>query len=106
MGKTYAYLRTSTDKQDLNNQKLEILEYARRHDLKVDEFVEIAISAQKTPKQRRIDELMAKIQTADIRVVSELSRLGRSTAEVIGLIGELQPSRITLPTSSKKGLFG
>jgi len=89
MGKTYAYLRTSTDKQDLNNQKLEILEYARRHDLKVDEFIEIAISSRKTPKQRRIDELMAKIQTADSLMVSELSRLGRSTAEVIGLINEL-----------------
>src|SRR2546423_14378311 len=89
MGKTYAYLRTSTDKQDLNNQKLEILEYARRHDLKVDEFVKIAISSRKTTKQRRIDELMAKIQTADTLMVSELSRLGRSTAEVIGLINEL-----------------
>ena len=89
MGKTYAYLRTSTDKQDLNNQKLEILEYARRHDLKVDAFVEIAISSRKTTKQRRIDELMAKIQTADTLIVSELSRLGRSTAEVIGLINEL-----------------
>jgi DNA invertase Pin-like site-specific DNA recombinase len=89
MGKTYAYLRISTDKQDLNHQKLEILEYARRHDLKVEEFVEIAISSCKTTKQRQIDELMAKIQTADILIVSELSRLGRSTAEVIGLINEL-----------------
>lgn len=89
MGKTYAYVRTSTDKQDLNNQKLEILEYARRHDLKVDEFVEIAISSRKTTKQRRIDELLIKLMAADILMVSELSRLGRSTAEVIGLINEL-----------------
>lgn len=89
MGKTYAYLRTSTDKQDLNNQKLEILEYARRHDLKVDEFIEIAISSRKTPKQRRIDELLTKLAAADILMVSELSRLGRSTAEVIGLVNEL-----------------
>lgn len=89
MGKTYAYLRTSTDKQDLNNQKLEILEYARRHDLKVDEFVEIAISSRKTTKQRRIDELLVKLMAADTLMVSELSRLGRSTAEVIGLINEL-----------------
>jgi DNA invertase Pin-like site-specific DNA recombinase len=29
MGKTIAYLRASTDRQDLNNQKLEILEFAR-----------------------------------------------------------------------------
>lgn len=33
MSKTIAYIRTSTDKQDLNNQKLEILEYARKKEL-------------------------------------------------------------------------
>lgn len=33
MSKTIAYLRASTDKQDLKNQKLEILEYARKKDL-------------------------------------------------------------------------
>lgn len=89
MGKTYAYVRTSTDKQDLNNRKLEILEYARRHELKVDEFVEIAMSSRKTPKQRRIEELLTKLETADTLIISELSRVGRSTAEVIGLINEL-----------------
>lgn len=94
MGKTYAYLRTLTEKQDLNNQKLEILEYARKHDRKVDEFVEIAISSRKTTKQRRIDELMGNIHTADTLIISELSRLGRSTAEVIGLINELVTRQI------------
>lgn len=34
------YIRTSCDKQDLNNQKLEILEYARKKDIKVDDFIE------------------------------------------------------------------
>jgi len=96
MGKTYAYLRTSTDKQDLNHQKLEIFEYARRHELKVDEFVEIAISSRKTTKQRRIDELLTKIQTADTLMVSEISRLGRSTTEVIGLINELLHRQIRI----------
>ncbi len=89
MGQTIAYLRASTDKQDVNNQKLEILEYARRHDIKVAEFIEITISSRKTPKQRRIDELMAKLSGSDTLIVTELSRLGRSTAEVIGLVNEL-----------------
>jgi DNA invertase Pin-like site-specific DNA recombinase len=38
MSQTIAYLRTSTDKQDLDNQKLEILEWARKKDLKIDEL--------------------------------------------------------------------
>lgn len=89
MGKTYAYIRVSTDKQDANNQRLEILEYARQRNLHVDEFVEITISSRQTSKERRIDELMEKIQSADILIVSELSRLGRSTGDVINLIKEM-----------------
>jgi DNA invertase Pin-like site-specific DNA recombinase len=55
MGKTVAYLRASTDKQDLNNQKLEILEFARQHHLRVDEFIAIPISLRTTNKQATPD---------------------------------------------------
>ena len=55
MGKIVAYLRASTDKQDLNHQKLELLEFARKKSLSIDEFVEITISSRKSSKQRRID---------------------------------------------------
>jgi DNA invertase Pin-like site-specific DNA recombinase len=89
LSKTIAYLRASTDKQDLNNQKLEILEYARKKDLKIDNFVEITISSRKTTKQRRIDEMLLTLNNSDTLIVTELSRLGRSTAEVIALINEL-----------------
>jgi DNA invertase Pin-like site-specific DNA recombinase len=89
MGKTMAYLRASTDKQDLKNQKLEILEWAHKKALYVDEFVEITISSRKTSQQRRIDEMLQTLQDSDTLVVTELSRLGRSTAEVITLINEL-----------------
>ena len=89
MSQTIAYLRTSTDKQDLNNQKLEILEWARKKALKIDEFVEITMSSRKTRKQRCIEEVLQMLDGSDTLVVTELSRLGRSTAEVIALINEL-----------------
>jgi DNA invertase Pin-like site-specific DNA recombinase len=89
LGKTIAYIRTSTDKQDLNNQKLEILEWARLKDLKVDAFVEITISSRKTTRQRRIDEVIQTLVDSDTLIVTELSRLGRSTAEVVAIINEL-----------------
>jgi DNA invertase Pin-like site-specific DNA recombinase len=87
--KTVAYIRASTNKQDVDNQKLEILEYARKHDLKVDEFIEITISSKRTTKQRRIDEMMKKLEGSGILIATELSRLGRSTAEVITLVNQL-----------------
>jgi DNA invertase Pin-like site-specific DNA recombinase len=89
MGKTVAYLRASTDKQDLNHQKLEILEFARERHLRVDEFIGITMSSRTTNKQRRIDELLSKLGDSDTLIVTELSRLGRSTSEVIALVNEL-----------------
>lgn len=89
MGKIVAYLRASTDKQDLNHQKLELLEFARKKSLSIEEFVEIAISSKMTKKQRRIEEVLEKLDEADTLIVTELSRLGRSTAEVISIVNAL-----------------
>lgn len=89
MSQTIAYLRASSDKQDLSHQKLELLEFSRMHSLPIDEFVEITISSRETKKQRRIDDLMDKLVQADTLIVTELSRLGRSTAEVISLVNTL-----------------
>ena len=94
MAKTIAYIRTSTDKQDLNNQKLEIFEFAKKNKLEVDDFIQMTISSRKTTKERRIDEMVAALDDADTLIVTELSRLGRSTAEVLGLINELIKKKV------------
>ena len=87
--KTIAYIRASTNKQEVDNQRLEILEYARKRDLKVDDFIQVTMSSKRTTKQRRIDEMMEKLEGSGILIATELSRLGRSTAEVIELVNQL-----------------
>jgi DNA invertase Pin-like site-specific DNA recombinase len=57
--------------------------------LRVDDVISVAISSRKTNKQRRIDELLERLIDSDPLIVTELSRLGRSTSEVIDLINEL-----------------
>ena len=89
MTKIIAYIRTSTDKQELNNQKLAILEYAQKNNLKISEFVEIQMSSRKTPKQRRIEDVLERLSSSDMLIVREFSRLGRSTPEVIELVNAL-----------------
>jgi DNA invertase Pin-like site-specific DNA recombinase len=89
MGKVVAYLRTSTDKQDRNNQKLEVLEYARRKKIHIDDFIALSISSRQSPRDRRLEELVAQLHAGDTLIVTELSRLGRSTGEVITLIDTL-----------------
>lgn len=86
---TIAYIRVSTDKQDLKNQRLEILEYAQRNGLTIDEFIEIEISSRKDKDKRRINELFGKLKDGDTLIVSELSRLGRSTVECINMVNTL-----------------
>src|SRR3954447_6606 len=76
--KTIAYLRVSTGSQDLANQKLAILDYARQQRFAIDRFVEAQASSRKGRDQRRIEELLNLLTAGDRLVVSELSRLGRS----------------------------
>jgi len=94
--RTFAYLRVSTDKQELGNQKFEILDYAQKHKIKIDEFMEIEISSRKTTKQRRIDELLSVLQENDSLIVSELSRLGRSVGQIISIVDELIKNKVRL----------
>ena len=58
MPKTIAYLRVLTDSKDLNSQKLEIHEYADRHQFTVDEWMEIKISSR---RGRKIKEVKIKL---------------------------------------------
>ena len=93
--KTVAYLRISTGSQDLANQKLAILGYARQNRFAIDRFVEAQVSSRKGRDQRRIEELLGELAVGDRLVVSELSRLGRSLGQVIQLVGR-PPERQTL----------
>ena len=57
MSQILAYLRTSTDKQDLDQQRLQILAYAEQHQLQIDDFIALQISSRRTATERRLDEL-------------------------------------------------
>lgn len=94
MAKTLAYLRASTDKQDVTHQKYEILEYARKNSLVVSDYIKITVSSKKSSKQRRIDELLDRLASDDILIVTELSRLGRSTTEVLALVNTLIENQV------------
>ena len=53
--KTVAYLRVSTAQQDVRSQRLAILEYARKHDFRIDDFIEATASGQASEKRRWLD---------------------------------------------------
>ena len=86
---TVAYLRVSSPQQDVSSQRLAILEYAQKHDLHIDDFIEATASGQASEKRRRLDELTSALQPGDRLVVSELSRLGRSLGQVVAVLDAL-----------------
>jgi DNA invertase Pin-like site-specific DNA recombinase len=94
--KVIGYIRISTDRQDLDKQRHLLLEHARRQHLFIDEFVEIEMSSRKSNAARRIDELIAKLDTGDLLLVAELSRLGREMLQVLNIINALGEKRVEI----------
>jgi DNA invertase Pin-like site-specific DNA recombinase len=91
-----AYLRISTGDQDLDTQKLELHEYARRNDIKINEFIEVKMSSRKTTQARKIEELLEDLQAGDVLLISELSRLGRSVGQIIQIVDTLIKNQVQL----------
>lgn len=84
---TVGYLRVSTDKQSVNNQRLAIHEYCNRHkDMGVDDWLEVSASTRRTSTERKLDELLNRVQEGDTVLVAELSRLGRSVGQIAILV--------------------
>jgi len=89
------YIRVSSDKQTVLNQRSEILEYAHRNKLHIDEFIEVEMSSRKSTKERKLN-LLHKLKEGDTIISSELSRFGRSITELLTLVSELTAKKINL----------
>ena len=59
--KTVAYLRISKGSQDLANQKLAVLDYARQKQFAIDRFIQAQASSRKGRAQRHIEELLGEL---------------------------------------------
>lgn len=88
-GRVIAYLRVSTDRQDMDGQRLAVLDHARKLGLVVSKMFEVEMSSRKDTTSRRVDELLLDLKSGDTLILSELSRLGRSLTEVVHAINQL-----------------
>ena len=83
----YAYLRVSTDQQDVDNQKHGILEYANAHGMAGLVFVEDVASGKLDWHKRKIgDLLLVQCKPGDTVVFAEISRMARSTLQVLEIL--------------------
>jgi DNA invertase Pin-like site-specific DNA recombinase len=84
-----AYVRVSSDKQETENQKYEILKYANGKKLGNVDFIEETVSGRKSWKERQLGKLVEEIEKGDILIVTELFRLGRSMLEIMEILSIL-----------------
>src|SRR6266478_6283218 len=94
--KTIAYLRVSTGGQDLDQQKLTILDYARRHRTSVADFVAVHGAAGSRAQREQLLGLIDTLQPGDRLIVSALSRLGRSLPQILQIVEQLMHKGIRL----------
>lgn len=84
----YGYIRVSTDKQTVENQRYEINQFCQTNTQVVDKWIEETISGGKKVDERKLGKLLKKMKKGDILICSELSRLGRNLLMIMGILNE------------------
>jgi DNA invertase Pin-like site-specific DNA recombinase len=86
---TYGYIRVSTDKQTVENQRYEISEFCSKCGIKIDAWIEETISGTVEASRRKLGRLLKNVGKGDLIICSELSRLGRSLFMIMSILNIL-----------------
>ena len=82
----YGYIRVSSDKQTVENQRFEINNFCERENIKIDGWIEETISGVKSYNKRQLGTLLRRIQKDDLIICAELSRLGRNLFMIMEIL--------------------
>lgn len=82
----YGYIRVSSDKQTVENQRFEIEQFCIKQQLSVDGWIEETISGTTAYTKRRLGHLLRNVKKGDIIICSELSRLGRNLFMIMEIL--------------------
>lgn len=82
----YGYIRVSSDKQTVENQRFEINNFCERENMNIDGWIEETISGTKSYNKRELGRLLNKVQKDDLIICAELSRLGRNLFMIMEIL--------------------
>lgn len=97
-----AYLRVSTNRQHLENQRDEIERFALRRGIVIDRIYNDIVSGKKSSKERKLGDILKRLKSGDTLIVTEISRLSRTLIDVMNIIHQCIEREITLH-STKEG---
>ena len=84
----YGYIRVSTDKQTVENQRYEINCFCEREHIVIEHWFEETISGTKEPEKRELGKILAQLQKGDILICAEISRLGRNMMMIMDILNQ------------------
>ena len=102
----YGYIRVSTDKQTVENQRFEINRFIKKSGVHVDSWIEETISGTVAPNKRNLGKLISKTKKGDIIICSELSRLGRNMFMIMSILNILMENGVIIYTVKERYKLG
>lgn len=82
----YGYIRVSSDKQTVENQRFEINRFCENNGIIIDDWISETISGTKNYSKRQLGRLLRKVHKGDVIICSELSRLGRNLFMIMEIL--------------------
>jgi len=82
----YGYIRVSSDKQTVENQRFEINKFCEKQNIVINDWIEETISGTRNYTKRQLGKLLKKVKKDDIIISSELSRLGRNLFMIMEIL--------------------
>ena len=82
----YGYIRVSSDKQTVENQRFEINNFCKKNEMQIDGWIEETISGTKAYNKRQLGTLLRKVKKDDLIICAELSRLGRNLFMIMEIL--------------------
>lgn len=101
----YAYLRVSTDQQDVENQKHGLLDYCNKEGISSVDFVEDTASGKVKWRDRKLGALINEAREGDTIVFAEISRIARSTLQVLEVLEHCVEKKIAVHIAKQKMVF-
>ena len=99
------YLRVSTGKQLLENQKNEISAFAQNRNMVIDQWVTEIASGCKQRNDRKLGTLLRRMKKGDSLIVTELSRLSRTLIDIMTIMGTLLQKGVVLYSTKERYSF-
>ena len=98
----FGYIRISTSDQSIQGQEYGILRFAKDRHWTIDEIVNETVSGAVPYQKRKLGALLDQCKAKDTLIVTEISRLGRSLMEVLGVVNLCLSKGISLYTIKER----